>query len=105
MRLTDLNVFGLKCNEKNKTQSTVKAPCDDLKFDADKDADDIYSVPVPKGKIKYNEGGYRWVDDAQDIYDPNYEYETYYDENKQTYDTATTTRISNRQQEEQQQLK
>ena len=99
LRLTDLNVPSLKCNEKNKTQSLAKAPCDDLKFEADKDADDIYSVPVPKGKIKYNEGGYRWIDDAQDIYDPNYEYETYYDENRQTYDTATTTRISNRQQQ------
>ena len=100
LRLTDLSIQILQCNEKNKTKTQIKAPCDDLKFDVEKDADDVYSVPVPKGKIKYNEGGYRWADDAHDeTYDPNYEYETYYDENKQAYEIITTTKISNQQQQ------
>ena len=95
MRLAELSMQNMRCEATNKTAAPMKGPCEDLKFEADKGVDDVYSLPVHKGKVKYNEGGYRWTDESQDeSYDPNYEYENYYDENKPA--EVTTMRVTTR---------
>lgn len=83
LRINDLTIDQLPCpSNSSSNQQKAKVPCDDLVFDVDKN-DDIYSVAIPKGKKKFNDGGYREIDeDEEENYDDssNYQYDDY-DEN------------------------
>lgn len=88
LRLSDLDVDTLPCNDKN--QKEIKVPCQDLVFDIQKDSD-IYSLSVPKGKSKDDDSNTNNNNEDQnqseDYYNENnyLNYDAnYYDENSST---------------------
>ncbi len=93
LRISDLTIDSLPCNENNQLKATGKVPCEDLVFDVQKDTD-IYSLSVPKGKNKNEDDNNSNDDQNEDYYNENnyFNYDAnYYDENKEQ---STTPLIS-----------
>jgi hypothetical protein len=93
LRISDITIDSLPCNDNNELKPTNKVPCEDLVFEVQKDTD-IYSLSVPKGKNKNEDENNNSNNDDQnhteDYYNENnyLNYDAnYYDENKEQFTT------------------